>query len=203
MSGSSSFFSKLFGSVNWTAPPWCQQLKHSAQHQPGRFWSITVFILLMLTVAIVGGYYYAQLPKPIQVIANISAPEIGYYQDDVEQPSSLILHFEYESQPVPDAEEPPQAEPITPRSVDNLSRLSRIAPPISPPIVPLSTLSAAKLDLIGEVLSQGVTLSPNIAGKWLWQDDNTLSFTPEQAWPAGQQYKVSLDKAIFAPDIKR
>jgi alpha-2-macroglobulin len=184
MSDSTSLFSKLFGSVNWIAPPWCQRLQSFAQQRPGRFWSISIFILLLISSALAAGYYYAQLPQPIRVMADISAPEIGYYQDDVEQPSSLSLRFRYENQP----QSPQDDEQISPR--------------ILPPTEPASTLSAAKLDLIGEVLTSGVSLSPNISGKWLWQDDNTLHFTPDQAWPAGQKYRVNLEKAIFAPDIK-
>ncbi|MEE2025372.1 alpha-2-macroglobulin family protein [Alkalimonas mucilaginosa] len=60
-------------------------------------------------------------------------------------------------------------------------------------------LSAARLDLIGEVLTEGASLSPHIEGQWLWQDDNTLTFTPEQAWPAGQRYQLRLNRSIFAP----
>src|SRR5690606_15165012 len=39
---------------------------------------------------------------------------------------------------------------------------------------------------------------PQIAGKWLWQDDNTLTFTPDSAWPAGSNYQLELDKKLFA-----
>lgn len=183
MSGSSSFFSKLFGSVSWTSPPWCKQLKSVAKQQPAKFWFMTIAMLLVFSAAFAISFYISQLPKPIQVIAEINAPEIGYYQDDIEQPSTLTLVFSYEDQ------------------ITNLPDDEEISPRILPPTQPQSALSAAKLDLIGEVLTSGVSLSPNISGKWLWQDDNTLSFTPDQAWPAGQEYTVTLDKAIFAPDI--
>ncbi|MGI5309536.1 alpha-2-macroglobulin [Rheinheimera sp. WS51] len=187
MSGSSSIFTKLFGSVNWIAPPWCLRLQRSAQQQPGRFWSITILLLLFISGLVAAAYYYNQLPKPLQLVAKVSPPEIGYYDNDIEQPSSLTLQFSYEK---------------SPQQLSNSNQdITELSPDIMPR-VPSSNVSAAKLDLIGEVLTAGVTITPNISGKWLWQDDNTLSFTPNKAWPAGQHYTVSLDKAIFAPDIK-
>lgn len=168
MPASASFFSKIFGSVNWTAPNWLQQVKYSAKQRPLKFWGIVLAGLVFSAAVIAGLYYYQQLPKPLKVIAAITPPEVGHYQDDIEQPTQLRLQFSY----------------------DMANQTQRI--------LPVPQLAAARLDLIGEVLSEGVDISPAIAGKWLWQDDNTLTFTPEQAWPAATPYKVTLDKRIFA-----
>ncbi|QBL09086.1 large extracellular alpha-helical protein [Rheinheimera sp. D18] len=171
MPGSASFLNKVFGSVNWTAPHWLQRLNYQAKQQPIKFWGGFVLLIAMIGAGIGGYYYYQHLPKPLQVVASVHGPELGDYQDDVEQPTSVTLTFDYD--------------------YDTGSRQ----------IMPVTALSAARLDLIGEVLTDGVTISPVIAGKWLWQDENSLSFTPEQAWPAGQQYQVTLNKSIFANDI--
>ena len=168
MPASASFFSKIFGSFSWTAPHWVQQLRRSAKQQPAKFWGFSL-VALLLTGAVIGSYYYyQQLPKPLQIIASVTPPAVGHYQDDKEQPTPLVLQFNYDV-----ATQSPRIAPATP-------------------------LSAARLDLIGEVLSEGVEIRPAIAGTWLWQDDNRLTFTPEQAWPAASEYTVRLDKRIFA-----
>ena len=170
MPASVSYFRKIFGSLSWTAPDWLQQLLLQAKQRPVRFFTAVVLLLAVVVASVAGFRYYQQLPKPLRVMANVSAPELGYYQDDIEQPTPLILQFAYE----------------------------QISPPTAARIMPAVQLSAARLDLIGEVLSTGVSISPAISGKWLWQDENTLTFTPEQAWPAGSSYQVSLTPDIFA-----
>lgn len=183
MSGSGSFFgsffgrvfSTLFGDVSWRAPAWLTRLKLSAKRQPLQFYSVLSLILVGIAALAGGYYYYQQLPKPLQVIASIEAPVIGDYIDDTEQPTPLTLRFAYD----------------TPDNTDSAAQ-----------IMPATPLSAARLDLIGEVITAGVSLSPALAGKWSWQDDNSLSFTPEQAWPAGTTYTVNLESAIFAPNTR-
>ncbi|GAB2923110.1 MG2 domain-containing protein [Rheinheimera gaetbuli] len=170
MPASASFLSKIFGSVNWTAPGWLQQLCQSAKQRPAGFWGGLALVLAIVGAAGGGYYYYQQLPKPLKVIATVYSPDVGHYQDDVEQPTPLRLQFSY----------------------DISDQAGRIAP--------VPQLSAARLDLIGEVLSSGGSISPAIAGKWLWQDDNTLTFTPAQAWPAATAYQLTLDNSIFAAD---
>ena len=134
--------------------------------------SLTALLLLLILAGVAGGvYYYQQLPKPLKVQASIEGPELGHYQDDIEQPTPVTLRFSYD-----------------------FSRHNR-------QIMPAPQLSAARLDLIGEVLTEGVSLEPQVEGKWLWQDENSLVFMPEQAWPAGQHYEVTFSKDIFARDI--
>ncbi|WP_397470969.1 alpha-2-macroglobulin [Rheinheimera sp.] len=175
MSASASSFSKLlsavFGSVNWTAPHWLRQLRNYARSEPAKFSGITLLLLLILAGVAGGVYYYQQLPKPLKVQASIEGPELGHYQDDIEQPTPVTLRFSYDF------------------SQHNQQ------------IMPAPQLSAARLDLIGEVLTEGVSLKPQVEGKWLWQDENSLVFMPEQAWPAGQHYEVTFSKDIFARDI--
>lgn len=60
--------------------------------------------------------------------------------------------------------------------------------------------NAAKLSLLGKTVS-GISLSPAHAGTWTWQDENTLIFSSEDDWPAGQQYRIALPTDIFADGI--
>lgn len=168
MPASASWFSKIFGSLSWVAPVWLQQVKQQARQRPLRFFATVATVLALGAAAVAAYQYYQQLPKPLQVKAQVIAPQLGHYQDDIEQPTPLILQFSY----------------------DISNQTGRIAP--------VPQLSAARLDLIGEVLTEGASITPAIAGKWLWQDDNTLSFTPEQAWPAGSSYQLKLEKQLFA-----
>ncbi|HSG51598.1 MAG TPA: large extracellular alpha-helical protein, partial [Rheinheimera sp.] len=172
MPASRSIFSSLFGTVNWSAPNWFVNLKQTAKQKPAKFYSLALLLAAVIGSSLYGYHYYQQLPKPLLVIADVIAPSVGDYQDDVEQPTPLVLKFHY----------------------DFASQPNRI--------LPEPELSAARLDLIGEVLTDGVSISPAVNGKWLWQDENSLSFMPDTAWPAAAQYKVQLDKKLFAADLK-
>jgi alpha-2-macroglobulin len=70
------------------------------------------------------------------------------------------------------------------------------------PLVVRFDRSAATLALAGKVLPSGVTMQPGLAGTWRWLDDRVLEFRPQQDWPIGQIYKVALDKAILARQIR-
>ncbi|MBV2128541.1 alpha-2-macroglobulin [Arsukibacterium indicum] len=186
-SSATNIFRAIFGSVRWTAPHWLADLTQTAKLRPGRFWGTVTLLLIVILAMVAGYYYYQQLPKPLLVTAEVSAPELGHYQDDIEQPTPVMLQFSYDFPTADDAPSPLPQPRRQGRPVDTS--------------MPAPVLSAARLDLIGEVLSEGVTISPAVAGKWLWQDDNTLTFTPDKAWPAGQKYTVKLEKRIFNPEI--
>ncbi|MGO8972603.1 MAG: alpha-2-macroglobulin [Steroidobacteraceae bacterium] len=62
--------------------------------------------------------------------------------------------------------------------------------------------SAAALAMAGKPLPNGVRMKPQLAGTWRWLDDRVLEFRPKDDWPIGQQYTVTLDTAIFAPQIR-
>ena len=62
--------------------------------------------------------------------------------------------------------------------------------------------SVAALALAGKPLPNGVRLAPGLEGAWRWLDDRVLEFRPKQDWPIGQSYKVTLDKAVLAPQVR-
>lgn len=63
----------------------------------------------------------------------------------------------------------------------------------------LANRSVAPLNLVGKDVNEGITLSPAMPGKWTWDSDSHLLFTPSQDWPAGQAYSVTFDKQFFTP----
>ena len=63
------------------------------------------------------------------------------------------------------------------------------------------TLSAARLDLVGEVLEEGIELDPPMPGEWRFGTENRLVFEASEDWPAGREYRVRLSPELFAPDV--
>ena len=63
-------------------------------------------------------------------------------------------------------------------------------------------LSAARLELVDQILEQGVELRPAVPGQWRFETDNRLVFKPAEDWPAGRRYQVRLDPDLFAPSVK-
>ncbi|VVC77248.1 hypothetical protein AQUSIP_25750 [Aquicella siphonis] len=64
----------------------------------------------------------------------------------------------------------------------------------------LSTRPVAPLDSIGKQVAKGITIRPEIKGKWVWDSDSRLVFTPETDWPAGQRYTISFTRDFFTPN---
>jgi uncharacterized protein YfaS (alpha-2-macroglobulin family) len=60
--------------------------------------------------------------------------------------------------------------------------------------------AVAPISLIGKNISDNIRITPAIAGKWLWDADSRLVFTPEQDWPPHQTYTIFFNKNLFAPD---
>jgi alpha-2-macroglobulin len=70
------------------------------------------------------------------------------------------------------------------------------------PLIVRFDRSVATLALAGKQLASGVAMEPALAGTWRWADDRVLEFRPKDDWPIGQTYKIALDKAILAPQIR-
>jgi uncharacterized protein YfaS (alpha-2-macroglobulin family) len=70
------------------------------------------------------------------------------------------------------------------------------------PRTPVLTVdSIARIDLIKETVSSGITLQPAIPGEWRWESETRLSFAPSEDWPAGQEYTIGFEESIFAPNL--
>lgn len=80
-----------------------------------------------------------------------------------------------------------------------LTDYSQDKPQVSPLRVTFAE-SAAPLEQIGKPVSQGVSLSPAIAGQWRWASDKHLEFTPDGDWPVDKAYTLTLDKDQLLAD---
>jgi uncharacterized protein YfaS (alpha-2-macroglobulin family) len=83
-----------------------------------------------------------------------------------------------------------------------LTRFEQVPPPPPDPVRVSFGASAARLDRVGKVVAQGITLTPPTPGEWKFEDDKTLVFHPAQDWAVGQDYEVKLDRTLFPDHVK-
>ena len=124
-------------------------------------------------ILVVAGYqYYQTLPKPITVTAEINEPGITPNYENA-KPDNLDIEFIYDYSSLKKGQYRPSGDP-----------------------------SVARIDLVGEEIPAGITLSPAKKGTWKWLNDRRIQFVPETDWPAGVQYEVVLDKTVFSSGTK-
>jgi len=58
--------------------------------------------------------------------------------------------------------------------------------------------SVARLESIGKDVTQLVTLSPKIEGKWSWSGGSELLFEPTENWPAATTFRIKLAPELFS-----
>lgn len=68
------------------------------------------------------------------------------------------------------------------------------------PVVFTFNVSAAPLARVGKE-AVDISVSPAIAGKWIWTTANRLEFTPTEDWPIGVEYTLSLGAKALAPHV--
>ena len=71
-----------------------------------------------------------------------------------------------------------------------------------PPLTITFSASAAKIELVGKELTQGVSITPDLKGKWIWSDDTTLVFFPQTDWLPGTGYTVRFSPSILSSKVK-
>lgn len=62
--------------------------------------------------------------------------------------------------------------------------------------------SVAPLSEVGKPVPAGLRMSPEVPGIWRWLDDRRLAFEPSAEWPVGAEFKVAMDKAMLAPQVR-
>lgn len=68
------------------------------------------------------------------------------------------------------------------------------------PVILKFSASAAPLARIGKE-AQDVQLVPALAGKWTWSSANRLEFLPDEDWPVGERYSVTLGPKALAAHV--
>ncbi len=172
MNWSGNFIRKIFGSFTWSAPPWVAGLGRCRKERPGTFWGWLLLALLLVAAAVAGTLYSLSLPRPVLIRAEIEAPGITPNVESP-RPQDLAIEFAYDYSGLTPEQERPEGLP-----------------------------SVARIDLVDQVVKSGVSLSPALPGEWRWQGDRTLVFEPQQDWPAGTEFTVKLDKALFVDEAR-
>lgn len=60
--------------------------------------------------------------------------------------------------------------------------------------------AVAPLAAIDKEITAGITVNPEVAGIWRWNDDRTLAFTPANDWLIGADYQVNFERSLFVPE---
>jgi len=170
---SGSFLSSILGRFKWTPPDWLLACVGLRKSKPVAFWSgILVFIIITA-----GGYvsysYLKSLPGKVMVKARVELPLLADVDDEKPEPGSLKIYFNYDFSQLKPGQKRPSGKP-----------------------------SAARIDLSGRRIKSGVSITPEIAGRWAWENDHELRFTPVKAWPPGQKYMVAFSKTIFSGETR-
>ncbi|MCE0498348.1 MAG: alpha-2-macroglobulin family protein [Methylacidiphilales bacterium] len=62
--------------------------------------------------------------------------------------------------------------------------------------------SVAKLESIGKDVTSGVKLSPALKGTWSWSGGSQLIFSPQEDWPAGKTFRITLSPSLFSTHVR-
>ena len=126
----------------------------------------------------------------LSVGAAVATGAFLYYQS---LPKPLRVTISVEAPGVtPIVDDEPEPDPLR---LDFQYSLEPDAP--APP-----PLSAARIDLVGETLEEGIELRPAMAGEWRFETENRLVFLPGDDWPADRAYRVRLSRDLFAPGLE-
>lgn len=129
----------------------------------------SLFFLLISTIVATFLYFWLILPPEYSpefdyFTAAITSPAVTPLKKEL-KPDSLKINFLSETNPTREKEYQADTEQAG--------------------IAPLADLD--------KELSEGIQLSPVIAGTWRWTNENQLQFTPKLDWPADQEYTINID----------
>ncbi len=70
------------------------------------------------------------------------------------------------------------------------------------PMVVRFARGVAPIALVDKDVTQGIEMSPALAGTWHWSNDHMLVFQPKEDWPVGEDYQVTLAKDAVMPEVR-
>jgi len=126
--------------------------------------------LIALAIAGYGGYFYIQ-SLPKSIMVKAEVKAPQLPNKGSKTPSPLFVRFVYDREALNNDQEQPNGTP-----------------------------SVAPIESLDKEIKQGLTIKPHVAGKWLWQNDNTIRFRPEQQWAPSVEYSINFKPTIFTPN---
>lgn len=100
----------VFGTLNWTSPPWITSLNKVRGQKPVLFFAVISMVALLPLLYL----YYQSLPQPITVKAEIEALQLT---ENIEgaKPDSLVIRFNYDFSNLSAEQQRPQGVPSVAR----------------------------------------------------------------------------------------
>lgn len=174
-------FSPIIGEVKWSIPNWYPKAQKNYCIVGKQIAKYKTFIGSSIILAFAGYHsfnyayhWYLNRPKPIEV-----APIIDN-----------VYNIKFDK-PIYSGNVPNINDDLD--SFGNMLEIRFTGHPRSP----------APLALIGKTINEGISISPKIKGTWIWYNDKTIRFKPEEYWPLATNYKVELDDTkLFAEHNK-
>lgn len=167
-------FEFFIGRFNWSSPPWIKYLAYQARSRPKTFWTLSTLTLSFFFLLGYGYFWYKNQPQPPLITAVILPPKSSVILDNKLIPDNLTLNFGLEN---------------------NSSSKTNLANNFL-------AKSVAPLNQIGKEVTKGIAITPEIKGKWFWENDNQLLFIPNEDWPSEQIYSIHFDTTFFSPEAK-
>ena len=154
---------------------WLQKSSHKKLFWIGA--AIVTIALIILAFFIVGTHHDGKT----QLTTTVSAPTSAQFTDNNNMffvtPTSL-------------------PEPNNARNLQSPSNLT-----ISYNVESGDYAPAFKMNLTNKDVAKNIKITPFVRGNWYLYGNDTLTFTPDDAWPAETKFTVKINPEIFSPDV--
>ncbi len=177
LKGIGKLFHPIIGSPHWEPAPWMQKTTDSVKAKPQRSVLVLIAIILLGFAAKFTYQWYVERPQPISFDAVFEKIDVPSLTSTV--PSQLAIKFKVNPESLQKAKD--RAEKYSEYEV----------------AVPKN---AIRLEKTNKDLSNEITISPFIEGKWR-SSENALYFVPTKNWPAKTEYTVRFSPSLFLDNV--
>ncbi len=125
----------------------------------------------------------------VAALAALIAGGLWYY-DSLPKPARVVVHVDA-----------PGETPIVSGELRPMPLSLRFTVEADPRYPTDTVSSVASLELIHEVITDGIHIEPAMPGEWRWVSETELRFSPEADWPAGEKYTIRYEESLFAPNL--
>lgn len=185
-------FKKLLSILigSWQPPTWLSHLKQSLAQllKPFMEWSASHAAWVLL----IGMFSFGAIATP-----QLMQVDYGAYAQKLESVQLQLANF-FNSFKSVQADSPKKS--VTDINVTRPAHTPLDGDGKPRPVILNFNVSAAPLTLVGKE-AKDISMSPALAGKWVWATANQLEFTPTEDWPIDVEYHVVLGSKAVAPHV--